>query len=553
MSNNRYTVTAALLYANGPIHIGHLAGVYIPADIFVRYLRRKNKDVIFICGSDEHGVPIMIGAQKEGISPKKIVDKYHFIIKNSFNAFGISFDNYSRTTSSMHHKTVTNFFKHLYHKNIFFEKTSKQFFDKITGKFLADRYILGNCPYCNNKAYGDQCEKCGAAISSDELINPISALSGHIPILKKTKHWYLPLDKYQLFLENWINNKKFWKTNVYGQVKSWLCSGLKSRSITRDLDWGVSVPLNNAKGKVLYVWFDALIGYISSTIEWAEREGKNWVPYWKNDNTTLIHFIGKDNIVFHCIVFPVMLKAHCEYILPQNVIANEFLNLENKKISTSKNWAVWLHEYLKDFPNQQDSLRYILTINMPETKDNNFNWKEFQIRINSELVSVWGNFVYRIMVITWKYCEGKVPTPQSISESDCKILQLIKTYPYKIGTMIEHYRFRDALIHFMTLVRLGNKYLTNKEPWKIFNFNQKNIIYTALQILGMLSQLAEPFFPNTTKILLDSLHLKLYSWNELEKIEILPPEHQLGEPILLFKLIENSDIEKQLLKLKNNF
>ncbi|WGH27437.1 MAG: methionine--tRNA ligase [Candidatus Bostrichicola ureolyticus] len=547
---SRYTVTAAMLYANGPIHIGHLAGVYIPADIFVRYLRRKNKDVIFICGSDEHGVPIMIGAQKEGISPKKIVDKYHFIIKNSFNAFGISFDNYSRTTDSMHHKTVTNFFKHLYEKKIFVEKISKQFYDDKIGKFLADRYILGNCPYCNNKkAYGDQCEKCGAVINSEDLINPISALSGHIPIMKNTKHWYLPLDKYQDFLEKWINNKKFWKPNVYGQVKSWLCHGLKSRSITRDLDWGVPVPLNNAKGKVLYVWFDALIGYISSTIEWAEREGKDWVPYWKNDNTTLIHFIGKDNIVFHCIVFPVMLKAHCEYILPENVIANEFLNLENKKISTSRNWAVWLHEYLKDFPNQQDSLRYILTINMPETKDNNFNWKEFQIRINSELVSVWGNFVYRIMVITWKYCEGKVPQPQSISEYDCKILELIKTYPYKIGYMIEHYRFRDALINFMTLVRLGNRYLTNREPWKISDFHQKNIIYTALQILGMLSQLAEPFFPNTTKILLYALHLKLYSWNDLEKIEILPPEHQLGKPILLFKLIEDSDIEKQLYKL----
>lgn len=554
----RYTVTAALPYANGPVHIGHLAGVYVPADIFVRYFRRKGKDVIFICSSDEHGVPITIRAQKEGISPQEAVDKYHFMIKEHFEKFGISFDNYSRTSAEIHHKTAADFFKRLNEKSTFIEKISEQYYDEHAQQFLADRYILGQCPRCGNEnAYGDQCEKCGTSLSPEELIQPRSALSGNPPILKKTKHWYLPLDRYQESLKKWIldGHKDDWKKNVYGQVKSWLDEGLKPRAVTRDLNWGIPVPFEGAEGKVLYVWFEAPIGYISSTIEWAKRQGKDWQPYWKDQNTALIHFIGKDNIVFHCIIFPAMLKAHGEYILPENVPANEFLNLENEKISTSRNWAVWLHEFLEDFPEQQDALRYILTINMPENKDNNFSWKDFQRLFNSELVAILGNFIHRSLVLSEKYYQRKSPKAPVLMEKDREILSEIKKYPAKIGYLIENYHFRDALTTFMNLARLGNKYLADEAPWKIYSTQPervKSILYVSLQICGMLSQLAEPFLPHTAEKLFRILNLSPLPWNELEQREIFPPGHDLGQPVLLFEKIENPAIEKQLKKLKTN-
>lgn len=558
MSKNtqRYTVTAALPYANGPVHIGHLAGVYVPADIFVRYLRRKGKNVIFICGSDEHGVPITIRSKKEGINPQESVDKYHFIIKEHFEKFGISFDNYSRTSSKIHHKTATNFFKRLNEQAVFIKETSEQYYDEHAQQFLADRYILGHCPRCDNEnAYGDQCEKCGSSLSPEELIHPRSTLSGQTPVLKKTKHWYLPLDRYQDFLKKWIleGHKDDWKTNVYGQVKSWLDEGLKPRSVTRDLNWGIPVPLDGAEGKVLYVWFDAPIGYLSSTIEWATHQGKDWKPYWKDSDTTLIHFIGKDNIVFHCIIFPVMLKAHGGYILPENVPANEFLNLENEKISTSRNWAVWLHEFLEDFPGHQDALRYILTVKMPETKDNNFSWKDFQTRINSELIAILGNFIHRSLVLTQKYHQGRVPDPGVLSEKDQEILSQIKNYPDQIGCLIEDYHFRDSLTAFMNLARLGNKYLTEEAPWEIYSNHHKRvgrILYVSLQIAGMLFQLAEPFLPDTAQKLSKMLHLSPYPWDKLQELEILSPGHILGQPILLFEKIEDSKIQKQLKKLE---
>ncbi|MDR1804893.1 MAG: methionine--tRNA ligase [Flavobacteriales bacterium] len=561
MKESKYTVTAALPYANGPIHIGHLSGVYLPADIFVRYLRRKNKEVLFICGSDEHGAPIPIQAKKEKTTPKAIVDKYHFLIKDSFTNFGIHFDNYSRTSTVIHHEISTSFFKKLHKEKKIFEKVSEQYYDNEAKQFLADRYISGICPHCKKKeAYGDQCENCGSSLSPEELIDPRSTISGSIPILKKTKHWYLPLNKYQNFLEKWIlkDHKKDWKGNVYGQAKSWLDKGLKPRSITRDLNWGVPIPLitttkKEVREKVLYVWFEAPIGYISSTIEWAKRKKKDWKPYWKNENTKLIQFIGKDNIVFHCIIFPVILKAYNNgYILPYKILANEFLHLEDEKISTSRNWGVWLHEYLKDFPNQQDPLRYILIANMPEKKDNNFNWKDFQRKNNTELVAVFGNFVNRSLTLIQKYNNGIIPNPGILSIMDKHILKKIRKYPENIGKLIESFRFREALVYFMDLARMGNKYLTEEEPWKGFTNQQRleTILYVSFQIVGMLAQLSELFLPYTANKLFKMLRLKTLFWNEIEnKEEIICPGHVLGKSTLLFQKITNGSIEKQLRKL----
>lgn len=555
----RFIITAAFPYANGPIHIGHLAGVYIPADIFTRYLRRKGEDVIFISGSDEHGAPISIRAMKENISPKKIVEKYHIMIKNSLKIFGISFDNYSRTSSDIHYKISTNFFKKLYNNSVFIEKTSDQYYDQNNKQFLADRYVLGICPSCDyNSAYGDQCEKCGIQINPDELIDPKSVLSGKKLILKKTNHWYLPLNRYHDFLQKWFlyEKRNFWKNNVINQVKSWLNKGLKERSITRDLDWGVPVPIKGIKNKVLYVWFDAPIGYISATVEFCIINNKDWKLYWHNEETALINFIGKDNIVFHCIIFPVMLKAHGEYILPYNVPANEFLNLENKKISTSKNWAVWLHEFLEDFPNQQESLRYVLTSNMPENKDNNFSWKDFQLRFNSELVDILGNFINRILTLTERYYQNKVPDIDFLTEKDKDILIKIKNTPESIGLLIEKYHFRNAISEFINIARLGNKYLTEESPWIIYNSNPirvKTIIYVSLQIVGMITQLSEPFLPETCKKLCKILNIKLSNWGSLIKLEILPSGHILSKNSILFKKIEDFEIEKQIKKLRTNY
>lgn len=554
--SNKYTVTAALPYANGPIHIGHLAGVYLPADVFVRFLRRKNVDVIFICGSDEHGVPIAIQAKKEKKGPEEIVNKYHYMIKNCFINFGIQFDNYSRTSTKIHYEISTSFFQRFYEEKKIFEKESKQYFDEKEKQFLADRYICGICPYCKkNDAYGDQCENCGNFLNPEDLIDPKSAISGSIPILEKTKHWYFPLNEYQKFLEKWIliKHKKDWKVNVYGQAKSWLNQGLKPRPITRDLNWGIPIPIDGYKGKVMYVWFEAPIGYISSTIEWSKRKKIDWEPYWKDKNTKLIQFIGKDNIVFHCIIFPVILKAYNSgYILPDKIFANEFLNLENKKISTSKNWAVWVHEYLEDFPNQQDALRYILIANMPDKKDNNFNWKDFQRRNNNELVSILGNFINRTMTLVKKYNNGIVPNPLNFTKKDKKILENIKNYPNDIGFLIESYNFREALTRFMNLARVGNKYLTEEEPWKKNKEKKRldTILYISLQIVGILAQLSEPFLPHTAKKLLDMLRLKACFWSHIKNIEkMLPPGHLLGRFSLLFEVITNEKIEKQLIKL----
>ena len=566
----RYTITAALPYTNGPIHIGHLAGVYVPSDIYSRYLRLQGKDVLFVCGSDEHGVAISMKAKKEGVSPQEIIDKYDGIIRKSFIDFGISFDNYSRTSSKIHHDTASEFFKKLYEKGDFVEQVTEQLYDAKATQFLADRFVIGTCPKCGNEeAYGDQCEKCGSTLNATDLINPKSTITGEIPVMKATKHWFLPLDRYENFLKEWIlvGHKNDWKPNVYGQVKSWIDGGLEPRAVTRDLDWGIDVPVEGAEGKKLYVWFDAPIGYISASKEWALREGKDWEPYWKNEDTKLVHFIGKDNIVFHCIIFPAMLKAEGSYILPDNVPANEFLNLEGNKLSTSKNWAVWLHEYLEEFPNQQDVLRYALTSNAPETKDNEFTWKDFQARNNNELVAVFGNFINRVVVLTNKYYEGIVPAPQppkgeqtkggnyNFSDYDNEVLAELKAYPAVISSSIERYRFREALGELMNVARLGNKYLADEEPWKVIKDNPERVqtqMYVALQIAAALSSLCEPFLPFTATKL--SRILKIDSkidWKTVsETSELIPVGHQIGEAELLFSKIEDEEIQKQMEKLE---
>ncbi|MBE9490522.1 MAG: methionine--tRNA ligase [Bacteroidetes bacterium] len=571
-TTKRYTITAALPYTNGPIHIGHLAGVYVPADIYSRYLRLKGYDVAFMCGSDEHGVPITIKAKKEGVSPQDIVDKYHAIIKQSFIDFGITFDNYSRTTAKIHHETASEFFKTLYDKGEFIEEVTEQLYDAEANQFLADRFIVGTCPKCGNEeSYGDQCEVCGTSHNATDLINPKSAITGATPSLKKTKHWFLPLDKHEDFLREWIlkGHKNDWKPNVYGQCKSWIDDGLRPRAVTRDLDWGIPVPVEGGEGKVLYVWFDAPIGYISATKEWAKREGKDWEPYWKDKDTKLVHFIGKDNIVFHCIIFPAMLKAEGSYILPDNVPANEFLNLEGNKLSTSKNWAVWLHEYLQDFPNQQDVLRYALTANAPETKDNDFTWKEFQAKNNNELVAIFGNFINRVVVLTHKYYDGIVPTPNEFTPIDKEVLVKLKGFPEVISGSIERYRFREASQELMNLARLGNKYLADEEPWKAIKEDEvrvQTIMYVALQIASALAVLSEPFLPFTSNKLKEILrftqndkiesdcHAELVEasqWNDISTKEVLlPVGHQIGKAELLFSKIEDKDIHVQLDKLE---
>ena len=554
----RYTITAALPYTNGPIHIGHLAGVYVPADIYARYLRLTGKDVAYICGSDEHGVAIPMRAKKEGVSPQDIIDKYHGIIKQSFSDFGISFDNYSRTSSKIHHETASDFFTKMHESGDFIEETSAQLYDAEANQFLADRFVLGTCPKCGfEESYGDQCENCGTTHNATDLINPKSAITGNVPTVKETKHWFLPLDKHEDFLKKWIleGHKKDWKPNVYGQVKSWVEDGLRPRAVTRDLDWGIPVPLEGAEGKVLYVWFDAPIGYISSTKEWAAREGKNWEDYWKKNDTKLVHFIGKDNIVFHCIIFPSMLKAHGDYILPENVPANEFLNLEGNKLSTSKNWAVWLHEYLEEFPNQQDVLRYTLTANAPESKDNDFTWKDFQAKNNNELVAIFGNFINRVVVLTNKYYNGVVPTPNDFTEIDEDVLAAVKEFPNIIGKSIERYRFREASQELMNLARLGNKYLADEEPWKVIKLNEervKTIMYIALQISSALAIVSEPFLPFTSIKLKDILNIdEKLSWkNVTETADLLPTNHQINKGKLLFSKIEDKAIEAQIEKLQ---
>jgi len=552
----RYTITAALPYTNGPIHIGHLAGVYVPADIYARYLRLKGKDVAFISGSDEHGVAIPMRAKKEGISPQNIIDKYHTIIKKSFADFGISFDNYSRTSAEIHHKTASDFFTKLYNDGEFIEETSAQLYDAEADQFLADRFIVGTCPKCGfEESYGDQCENCGTSHNATDLINPKSAITGNVPTVKETKHWFLPLDKHEAFLKNWVENKKDWKPNVLGQVNSWINDGLRPRAVTRDLDWGIPVPLEDAEGKVLYVWFDAPIGYISSTKEWAAREGKNWEDYWKKDDTKLVHFIGKDNIVFHCIIFPSMLKAHGDYILPDNVPANEFLNLEGNKLSTSKNWAVWLHEYLEEFPNQQDVLRYTLTANAPESKDNDFTWKDFQAKNNNELVAIFGNFINRVVVLTNKYYTGIVPEPNDFSEIDEDVLAAVKEFPNIIGKSIERYRFREASQELMNLARLGNKYLADEEPWKIIKVDAERvqtIMFVALQISTALAVLAEPFLPFTSTKLKGILNVDAnLSWKNItEKNILIDASHQIEKGELLFSKIEDKTIDAQIEKLE---
>jgi len=554
----RYTITAALPYTNGPVHIGHLAGVYIPADIYARYLRLTNNDVAFVCGSDEHGVPITLKAKKEGISPQEVVDKYHVIIKKSFEDFGITFDNYSRTSAKIHHDTASDFFRKLYDKGKFIEEVSAQLYDEEAKQFLADRFVIGTCPKCGNEeSYGDQCENCGTSHNATDLINPRSAITGNIPSLKETKHWYLPLNEYENWLKEWIveGHKDDWKSNVLGQVKSWTNDGLKPRAVTRDLDWGIPVPLEGAEGKVLYVWFDAPIGYISSTKEWADRVGKDWEPYWKDKNTKLIHFIGKDNIVFHCIIFPSMLKADGSYILPENVPANEFLNLEGDKISTSKNWAVWLHEYLEDFPDKQDVLRYVLTANAPETKDNDFMWKDFQARNNNELLAIFGNFINRVVVLTNKYYEGIIPPAMELSEVDKVTLAKLREYPQIISGSIERYRFREALAELMNLARLGNKYLADEEPWKKIKTDPdrvKTIMNVVLQIAAGLSILSEPFLPFTSAKLKGILNLSMEKqWEDVSgKEELIAANHQIGKPELLFAKIEDAEIQRQIDKLE---
>jgi methionyl-tRNA synthetase len=545
----RTTVTAALPYANGPVHIGHLAGCYLPADIYVRYLRSKGKDVKFICGSDEHGAAISIRAKKEGISSQQVIDKYHKMMGDAFKDFGISFDIYARTSSPTHHETASEFFTNLYEKNIFSEEITEQYYDEQANQFLADRYIVGTCPICNNEnAYGDQCENCGSTLNATDLINPHSTLSGAVPILKTTKNWFLPLDKMQGDIENYINSHKDWKANVFGQCKSWLNQGLQPRAMTRDLDWGVKVPLKEAEGKVLYVWFDAPIGYISATKELTP----DWEKYWKSKDTKLVHFIGKDNIVFHCIIFPAILMAHGDYILPENVPANEFLNLEGEKISTSRNWAVWLHEYLQDFAGKQDILRYVLCANAPENKDNDFTWKDFQARNNNELVAIFGNFINRVMVLSHKYVDGKAGEIKDTSAYDLEVIAELATYPTKIAKSIEQYRFREALAELMNLARLGNKYLADTEPWKISKEEPQRvetILAISLQIAANLAILSEPFLPFTSKSLFEQLNLTSSDWNTAGAINIIPAGHQLAAATLLFAKIEDEQMDAQLAKL----
>jgi len=558
LNKKRFTITAALPYANGPIHIGHLAGAYVPADIYSRYLKLNGHDVVFICGSDEHGAAIPIRAKKEGVSPQEIIDKYHFMIKDSFLEFGILFDNYSRTSSKIHHETASEFFKELNQKNIFIEKESEQLYDAKENQFLADRFVEGECPKCGYKeAYGDQCESCGSSLNATDLINPISKLSGNKPVFKKTTHWFLPLDKFESFLKKWflIDNEKTWKTNVFGQVKSWINEGLKPRAITRDLDWGIPVPIKGAENKVLYVWFDAPIGYISATKEWAKSKNIDWEPYWKDSKTELVHFIGKDNIVFHCIIFPSILKASEKFILPKNVPANEFLNLEGKKISTSKNWAIWLHEYLIDFPNMQDTLRYTLTSNAPENKDNDFTWKDFQAKNNNELVAIFGNFINRVVVLTHKYYEGNCPELNSLNKIDEKVLDEIYNYPKKISDLIESFKFREAVNTLIDLARLGNKYLAEEEPWKLIKTENservKTIMNIALQLSGVLSVVSEPFLPNTALKLRKMLNLQSTDWNSISKKNpIILSKINKGE--LLFRKVEDDEIDLQLQKLNES-
>lgn len=546
----RYLVTAALPYANGPVHIGHLAGVYVPADIYTRYLRKNGKDVLFICGSDEHGVPITLKAKAEGITPQDVVDKYHGIIKESFERFGIAFDIYHRTSSPVHHETAGAFFKKLYEQGDFVEKTSEQFFDEEHQQFLADRYITGTCPHCgNDRAYGDQCEKCGTSLSPMDLKNPKSMLSGNPPVLKETRHWYLPLDQHEAWLKQWIlEDHREWRSNVYGQCKSWLDQGLQPRAVSRDLAWGVPVPVSGAEGKVLYVWFDAPIGYISATKELTP----DWEKYWKSDESRLIHFIGKDNIVFHCIIFPVMLKAHGDYILPDNVPANEFLNLENDKISTSRNWAVWLHEYLEEFPGKQDVLRYVLTANAPEAKDNDFTWKDFQVRNNNELVAVLGNFVNRTLVLTQKYFDGKCPETGPATEFDKSVLAEIPQIRTRVEQSLESFRIREALNEAMGLARLGNKYLAETEPWKLIKTDATRvatILNISLQITANLAILLDPFLPFSMKQVRAYLNMADMDWFAIGSSTLIPPGHKLEQPGLLFEKIEDSQVEFQVNKL----
>ena len=563
MNKKIYTVTSALLYANGPIHIGHIAGAYLPADIYVRYLKGKGHDVAFICGSDEHGAAITLQAKKEGISPKKIIDKYHSLNKKSFADFGIDFSIYHRTSEDLHHKTAQDFFRILSEKNVFITKTTEQFYDEKNKQFLADRYISGECPKCNSEgAYGDQCEKCGSTLSPEELINPKSTLSGNPPVKKETSHWYLPMQNHEKWLANWIengilneknhHNPKAWKSQVLGQCKSWINSGLQERAMTRDLDWGVKVPKIGADGKVLYVWLDAPIGYISATKQWADDNGKDWKDYWQNKNTNLIHFIGKDNIVFHCIIFPIILNSCEGYILPKNVPANEFLNLEGKKLSTSRNWAIWLHEYLEDFKGQEDALRYTLCATAPEGKDTDFTWKDFQSRNNNELVSIFGNFINRVVVLTHKYWNGNVPSRNSLDDYDKKVVTKLADFPNKISRSIEKFRFRDALMDLMNLARLGNKYLADTEPWKLNSIDQertKTVLNIAIQISASLAILSEPFMPFSSDKLKKLLALKDVSWDDAGGI-VIRDNHKINSASHLFEKIEDEKIIVQLDKLK---
>ena len=561
MSKNKetFTITAALPYANGPIHIGHLAGVYIPADIFARYKRLTNNDVAFICGSDEHGVAISLASKKASISPKELIDKYDKMIKKSFDEFGILFDNYSRTSNKIHHETSINFFENLKEKNLFSLIKSEQFFDVNENQFLADRYISGTCPVCGyDEAYGDQCEKCGSTLSPEELKNPKSTISNSAPILKETKHYYIKLDEFEEFIRNWITveNKDKWKTNVVGQVKSWLDSGLKPRAVTRDLDWGIPVKIDDEDGKVLYVWFEAPIGYISSTIEWAKANDKDWEQYWKNPETNLIHFIGKDNIVFHCIIFPIMLRMFGDFILPKNVPANEFLNLEGNKISTSRNWAVWLHEYLIDFPNMQDVLRYVLTSTCPETKDNDFTWKDFQTRNNSELVAIYGNFTNRVLSLINKYYDGKIPNPDSRNNADELVLNEVKSLKSKIELSLNEFKFREAIKNLMNIARVGNKHLAETEPWKIKESDPERveqILQTSYIIITYLSVLSEPFIPFTSYKLMKMIGLNNFSWDMLDNVsENIDYSFKIDKIEMLFRKIEDSEIDLQLNKLNGN-
>jgi methionyl-tRNA synthetase len=559
----RYTVTAALPYANGPLHIGHIAGAYLPADIYVRYLRLRKRDVLFVGGSDEHGAAITIRAKKEGVSPQEIVDKYHQLNKDTFERFGISFDMYHRTSEALHHQTSQEFFTRLYEQGELVEQTSEQYFDEAYQQFLADRYITGTCPVCGHpSAYGDQCENCGSSLSPTDLIEPKSTLSGNPPVLRATQHWYLPLDQYQPWLEEWLLKGKqgVWKTNVYGQCRSWLTAGLHPRAMTRDLDWGVDVPLPDTEGKKLYVWLDAPIGYISSTKQWAADTGNDWEQYWKQqdseaDNTQLIHFIGKDNIVFHCIIFPVILHLMGDYVLPTNVPANEFLNLEGKKLSTSRNWAVWLHEYLETFPGKQDSLRYTLNSILPETKDSEFTWKDFQAKNNNELVAIFGNFVNRTLVLTHKYFQGVVPEAGVWQEVDQELMELMRQIPERVAQSVEDFRFRDALAHMMDLARAGNKYLADTQPWKVIKQDEervKTILHLSLQLTANLSVLCEPFLPFTSRELQQMLNFSSEQWDDTQRHDLLAAGHSIGEPHLLFEKVEDDTVDTQTQKLMTN-